>query len=190
MVSFSLRQIELNKSYGDLGIVKKFYVKLDDTIDRSKCKFTLLCGGDIVGKTSKLVYDQSHQMWEIKFYSRIVNLCDLPPELRDCLLFNVAKHHTVRICSKINCDLFVETCDLDVPIVFDTSMETYVEYTDCSWSGSKNNLLRYCSGMMGSAYKTLPLKYSGDDIIDVFDEQHCGREYNQSIKKYSNISNP
>uniref|UniRef100_A0A6C0BJL4 Uncharacterized protein n=1 Tax=viral metagenome TaxID=1070528 RepID=A0A6C0BJL4_9ZZZZ len=139
MSSFSLKQIELNKDYSatELGIVKKFYVKFDTIIGMHK--FTLLCGGTPLAKTSKLVYDQSHQMWEIKFYSVIVSLFDSPPGFSDCLLFNLAHCHNVRICSKNRCDLFVETCNPDGLATFPAhlfnvgntqEMCTYVEYAD------------------------------------------------------------
>ena len=189
MSTATLEQIEINKDYSgaEMGIVKKFYVKFSEEQQKNP-KFVLLCGGQVFSKSSQLYFNNTHDMWELKFFSRIVNLCDLPKEFTDCLFFGLLEHHKVKIYSNIKCQLYIET--YKNPSLIDQlhpgcrALETFVEYVNDSKFDLKSNIIRYMAGMGGYAFGISSSKYDTHKVIDMFDGTRQGSGYIQAINKY------
>jgi hypothetical protein len=189
-----IKQIKLNTNYSGvtMGIVKKFYVKFETVPETHK--FSLVCGGELFCKTSKLIYQEHLQMWEIQFYSKIINLCDLPTEFTNCLFFNLLIHHEIMIYSKSQCQLYVETYNvtplLDSLLTSNQHLSTFVEFAEPLFS-IKSTILTTGYGMIGIHFTTSLAKYRAQDqpITDLFDgtHTHC-QMYIPLIEKYKTVN--
>lgn len=186
-----IKQIQLNSELEGktLGIVKKFYIKYD-TPDLPECHtFTLAIGGRKIAKSSQLVYDGEKQMYELQFFSKIVNLFDLPKDVQGCLFLDVLADHKVYIRSHSNvpCQLYMESYESCVDKAgYDTiPIETYVEYVPSNYKSCKNNILSFAHGMCGPKYEIDSSKYSTDKkITDLLDTKIMRDDRIQLIRKY------
>jgi hypothetical protein len=205
MTPLSLKKLELNRDYSgqNIGIVKKFYVKFLGQELPHNPKFRLLVNHSEMAKTTKLIYSQQHNMWEIQFYSRIVNLCDIPSEFSDVLFLNLVTSQMIQIYSATPSELYAEiyddqvmselgellkTCNDGFIYVCTNNtvkVQTYVEFAEQQYT-VKNNILSFSCGLLGLKYSIVDRKYDPTaPLIDLFDGTHeyCNN-YCQIIEKY------
>lgn len=109
--------------------------------------YQLSIGGQLIASTDVFRYDSKLDMWEIVFFTKIVNLFDCPDEVKSCLLFDNLNYMTITINCKQNVKLFAKLPD--TPFKNDSGKyTTYVEFAQ-KIGTHKNNCLLCCSGMIG-----------------------------------------
>lgn len=124
-----------NFKKSDYKITKRFLVKFptDNKLPDAHT-FVLRIGGYETFRTDKLVYDESCDMWEVKFYDELMALhtdfpdeipVDIPAELSDALFLNMASLHGIMFWSCAKCTAYIEYYDnIDIP-AFATKHETW-----------------------------------------------------------------
>jgi hypothetical protein len=157
MQSTHVKQVPIRKEFPDecLKMTKKFYAKFSTSQDIKECdalpekhKFLLVIGEQPILRTTTLIFDESKDMWEIKFCKEILVLHDdIPIEYSDALLLNLLSCHKVIMYTKAKCQVFIEYYE-NLPINPKSCINTYIEYVD-NYYGLTTNLLSICCGMAG-----------------------------------------
>jgi len=215
MNTVSLKRIDLNKDYTgrELGIVRNFYVKFGEGVE-PKSKFTLVCVSQELCKTRKLEYDEEKSLWKICFFSKYVNMCDMPSEFLTCIFFSLIHYQCFQIFSKQSkCELYIESYDNSETLmssmypmllqetIYSQSLpddrmlrplnmlETYVVYADDTFSFMTDNIIRFAGGLIGNAFEYVSRKYKQGQT-SIFANGRCGNNYLHHITKYSKKAYP
>lgn len=173
-------QIPLNKDIPQElhKIVKGFYVKEDKQL-----KFSLIIGNDVIAKTTKLVYNDKLKMYEIKFFSEIINLSDgIPDVFMNALFFNLTTMNMM-IYSKTNCDIYMEYYT-DVDIIPLSSIKTYIKYEQ-PHSHLNDNIMMIQFEMFGMKYiGTLFKYYPNIKKQNILELKHADQKDIDMVKKH------
>jgi hypothetical protein len=138
---------------------------------------SLLVGPVTIAKTNTYTFDPVAQMYEICFFSRIVNMIDLPDQYTKCFLIQKGFYEISILCEGLE-SVYVKMLP-NKPIIDINSMHTYIEYVTPVF-GQRCSVLSYSNGTLLPYFE----HFENDQPHYHDEEKQLICQYDDKLKKY------